>query len=133
MIVFLRGEGSVEVFINGVSFGSTILRTANSTSIVIPVSYAVPGKNVVGVRLARSVSSTIVFGMSVELNNAPFLRLKEGVASEIQAEPSKNHKPADAFGSDDFYSVYWETRSYPAELIFTCDALHRHVADGPRD
>lgn len=74
MIVFLRGEGSVEVFINGVSFGSTILRTANSTSIVIPVSYAVPGKN-------------------VELNNAPFLRLNEGVASEIQAEPSKYHSP----------------------------------------
>ena len=114
MIVFLRGEGSVEVFINGVSFGLTILRTANSTSVVIPVSYAVPGKN-------------------VELNNAPFLRLKEGAASEIQAEPSKNHKPADALGSDDFYSVYWETRSYPAELIFTFDALHRHVADGPRD
>ena len=114
MIVFLRGEGSVEVFINGVSFGLTILRTANSTSVVIPVSYAVPGKN-------------------VELNNAPFLRLNEGVASEIQAEPSKYHSPADAFGSDDFYSVYWETRSYPAELTFTFDALHRHVADGSRD
>ena len=78
MIVFLRGEGSVEVFINGVSFGLTILRTANSTSVVIPVSYAVPGNNVVGVRLARSVSFTIVFGMSVELNNAPFLRDADG-------------------------------------------------------
>ncbi|KAM7453982.1 hypothetical protein BLSTO_05266, partial [Blastocystis sp. subtype 1] len=120
VIVFLRGEGSVEVFINGVSFGLTILRTANSTSVVIPVSYAVPGNNVVGVRLARSVSSAVLFGLSVELNNAPFLRLIEGVASENQAEPSEYHKPADAFGWDE--NAYWSAQSFPAELIFTFDA-----------
>ena len=120
VMVFLRGEGSAEVFINGVSFGTTILRTANSTSVAIPVSYAVPGNNVVAVRLARSVSSAVLFGLSVELNNAPFLRLIEGVASEIQAEPSKYHPPADAFGSDE--NAYWSAQSFPAELIFTFDA-----------
>ena len=120
VIVFLRGEGSVEVFINGVSFGLTILRTANSTSVAIPVSYAVPGNNVVGVRLARSVSSAVLFGLSVELNNAPFLRLIDGVASEIQTRPSEYHKPADAFGWDE--NAYWSAQSFPAELIFTFDA-----------
>ena len=116
VIVFLRGEGSVEVFINGL----TILRTANSTSVAIPVSYAVPGNNVVGVRLARSVSSAVLFGLSVELNNAPFLRLIDGVASEIQTRPSEYHKPADAFGWDE--NAYWSAQSFPAELIFTFDA-----------
>ena len=120
VIVFLHGEGSVEVFINGVSFGLTILRTANSTSVAIPVSYAVPGNNVVGVRLARSVSSAVLFGLSVELNNAPFLRLIDGVASEIQTRPSEYHKPADAFGWDE--NAYWSAQSFPAELIFTFDA-----------
>ena len=120
VIVFLRGEGSVEVFINGMSFGLTILRTANSTSVAIPVSYAVPGNNVVGVRLARSVSSAVLFGLSVELNNAPFLRLIDGVASEIQTRPSEYHKPADAFGWDE--NAYWSAQSFPAELIFTFDA-----------
>lgn len=120
VIMFLRGEGSVEVFINGVSFGLTILRTANSTSVAIPVSYAVPGNNVVGVRLARSVSSAVLFGLSVELNNAPFLRLIDGVASEIQTQPSEYHKPADAFGWDE--NAYWSAQSFPAELIFTFDA-----------
>ena len=120
VMVFLRGKGSAEVFINGVSFGTATLR-ADSNAIAIPVSYAVSGNNVVAVRLTKD-PSTIVFGLSVELSNAPFLRLNEGVASNIQAIPDTNHPPADAFGSDEYYSVYWLARSYPAELIFTFNA-----------
>ena len=118
MNVVLRGEGKAEVFVNGNSFSKVVLE-ASGSNIVVPSSSLVGGNNVVAVALAKGASSSIQFGMAIELTDAPAIRMMEGTASAIQDNPDPKYPPENAFKPSRSSSTSWLATTFPAELIFT--------------
>ena len=124
--LFVRGEGSARIFVNGNAFSRTTL-TETGMAIVIPPAYLAE-RNVIAVEVAKGASSTIRFGLSVMLTNAPLMPTMDGEASAIQPHPDPSHPAQDAFfsGNNDHY---WVTDAVPAELIFTFHNDAQHVVN----
>ena len=116
--LYLRGEGHAEVFINGNAFSSAELGDARVV-LTLPSSFCRTGNNVVAVKLTQGASSTIRFGLALQINLSSSLPLVNGVASAIQEHPDPKYPPENAFkvmGCDD---SGWMITSFPAELIYT--------------
>ena len=124
--LFVRGEGSARIFVNGNAFSRATL-TETGVAIVIPPAYLAE-HNVIAVEVAKGASSTIHFGLSVMLTNAPLMPTMDGEASAIQPHPDPSHPAQDAFfsGNNDHY---WVTDAVPAELIFTFHNDTQHVVN----
>ncbi|KAM7455285.1 hypothetical protein BLSTO_03958, partial [Blastocystis sp. subtype 1] len=124
--LFVRGEGSARIFVNGNAFSRTTL-TETGVIIIIPPAYLAE-RNVIAVEVAKGASSTIHFGLSVMLTNAPLTQTMDGEASAIQPHPDSSHPAKDAFSRSN-YGHYWVTGAVPAELIFTFHNDTQHVVN----
>ena len=124
--VFVRGEGSARIFVNGNAFSRATL-TETGVAIVIPPAYLAE-HNVIAVEVAKGASSTIHFGLSVMLTNTPLMPTMDGDASAIQPHPDPSHPAKDAFSGND-NGHYWVTDAVPAELIFTFHNDTQHVVN----
>ena len=125
--VFVRGEGSARIFVNGNAFSRATL-TETGVAIVIPPAYLAE-RNVIAVEVAKGASSTIHFGLSVMLTNTPLTQMMDGEASSIQPNPDPSHPAQDAFFSGNDYDHFWVTDAVPAELIFTFRNDTQHVVN----
>ena len=125
--VFVRGEGSARIFVNGNAFSRATL-TETGVAIVIPPTYLTE-HNVIAVEVTKGASSTIHFGLSVMLTNAPLTQTMEGEASAIQPHPDSSRPAKFAFFSGNDYDHFWVTDAVPAELIFTFHNDTQHVVN----
>ena len=124
--LFVRGEGSARIFVNGNAFSRATL-TETGVAIIIPPAYLAE-HNVIAVEVAKGASSTIHFGLSVMLTNTPLMPTMDGDASAIQPHPDPSHPAKDAFSGND-NGHYWVTDAVPAELIFTFHNDTQHVVN----
>ena len=116
--LYLRGEGHAEVFINGNAFSSAELGDA-FVVLTLPSSFCRTGNNVVAVKLTQGASSTIRFGLALQINLSSELPLANGVASAIQEHPDPKYPPENAFKVMNCGDSGWMITSFPAELIYT--------------
>ena len=116
--LYLRGEGHAEVFINGNAFSSAELGDARVV-LTLPSSFCRTGNNVVAVKLTQGASSTIRFGLTLQINLSSSLPVANGVASAIQEHPDPEYPPKNAFKVMNCGESTWMITSFPAELIYT--------------
>ncbi|KAK8832493.1 hypothetical protein WA577_002966 [Blastocystis sp. JDR] len=125
--LFLSGEGSARIFVNGNAFSRTTL-TETGVAIVIPPAYLAE-QNVIAMEVTKGTSSTIRFGLSVMLTNTPLMPTMDGEASAIQPHPDPSHPAQEAIFSRSNYGHYWVTDAVPAELIITFHNDTQHVVN----
>lgn len=116
--LYLRGEGHAEVFVNGNAFSSAELGDARVV-LTLPSSFCRTGNNVVAVKLTQGASSTIRFGLTLQINLSSSLPVANGVASAIQEHPDPEYPPKNAFKVMNCGESTWMITSFPAELIYT--------------
>ncbi|KAK8825250.1 hypothetical protein WA556_006537 [Blastocystis sp. ATCC 50177/Nand II] len=125
--LFLSGEGSARIFVNGNAFSRTTL-TETGVAIVVPPAYLAE-QNVIAMEVTKGTSSTIRFGLSVMLTNTPLMPTMDGEASAIQPHPDPSHPAQEAIFSRSNYGHYWVTDAVPAELIITFHNDTQHVVN----
>lgn len=134
LILKLRGDGDAEVFVNGVSQGEAkLIGNTEYTRMIVIASTLHTGVNVLAVRLIKGSSSTILFALSAELNNAHQIQLDEGSVSVIQEHPDPTQNPEDAFGNK---TQKWVTKDVSSELVYafknTQQTVNRIMMLAPR-
>ncbi|KAM7453361.1 hypothetical protein BLSTO_05893, partial [Blastocystis sp. subtype 1] len=125
--LFLSGEGSARIFVNGNAFSRTTL-TETGVAIVVPPAYLAE-QNVIAMEVTKGTSSTIRFGLSVMLTNTPLMPTMDGEASAIQPHPDPSHPAQEAIFSRSNYGLFWVTDAVPAELIITFHNDTQHVVN----
>ena len=116
--LFLRGDGRAEVFVNGNAISDANLGDS-PTVLSILSSFCQTGSNVLAVKLTQGVSSTIQFGLALQVNKGEAVPLLDGVASDVQEHTDPQNPPRDAFKLEKCEQSKWHISSFPAELVYT--------------